>query len=92
MENDRPSNEQAAPDVDELRRKLADHEAQLDEFARLASRVRHEINNPLTGLLGQAQLLLRDDLSEKAMHRVETIVELSTRIRDAAAELKVVPR
>lgn len=59
--------------------------------AELAARVRHEINNPLTGLIGQAQLLLRDDtLSEGARRRVEVIEQLAKRIRDAVAELRVV--
>jgi nitrogen-specific signal transduction histidine kinase len=29
----------------------------LDEVAQLVAHIRHEINNPLTGVLGQAQLL-----------------------------------
>jgi len=66
-----------------------------DEPARLtaeiAARVRHEINNPLTGLIGQAQLLLRDEsLSDTARRRVEVIELLAKRIRDAVAELRVV--
>ena len=59
--------------------------------AELAARVRHEINNPLTGLIGQAQLLLRDEtLSDGARRRVEVIEQLAKRIRDAVAELRVV--
>ncbi|HKZ77748.1 MAG TPA: histidine kinase dimerization/phospho-acceptor domain-containing protein [Pyrinomonadaceae bacterium] len=64
----------------------------MDEIAELVARVRHEINNPLTGLLGQAQLLLRDELSEKARKRVETIEELATRLRDIVAQLREVQR
>ena len=48
---------------------VADYENQMDEIADLVSRVRHEINNPLTGVLGQAQLLLREELSDKARKR-----------------------
>ena len=60
-------------------------------MAELAARVRHEINNPLTGLIGQAQLLLRDEsLSETARRRVEVIEQLAKRIRDAVAELRAV--
>jgi len=59
--------------------------------AELAARVRHEINNPLTGLIGQAQLLLRDEsLNDGARRRVEVIEQLAKRIRDAVAELRVV--
>jgi signal transduction histidine kinase len=88
-ENRELSNESSATEVEEMRRLLADYESRFTEFARLASHVRHEVNNPLTGLLGQAQLLLRDDLSERSRRRVETIVELSARIRDAVLELRV---
>jgi signal transduction histidine kinase len=50
--------------------------------------VRHEINNPLTGVLGQAQLLLREELSETARHRVETIEQLARRITETVARLR----
>lgn len=70
----------------------ADYKAKMDEVAELISRVRHEINNPLTGVLGQAQLLLREDLSEKARKRAETIEELAIRIRDIVAQLRQVQK
>jgi signal transduction histidine kinase len=75
-----------------LRRTIAEYEERLDEFAALAARVRHEINNPLTGLIGQAQLLLREELSATARRRVLTIEHLATRIRDTVAELRTVQR
>jgi signal transduction histidine kinase len=71
---------------------IADYEAQLDEVAELITRVRHEINNPLTGVLGQAQLLLREELSERARKRAETIEELAVRLRDVVAQLRQVQR
>jgi two-component system, NtrC family, sensor kinase len=74
--------------VEELRRAVEECEARLTEAADLAAHVRHEINNPLTGILGQAQLLLREELSERARRRVETIVQLAARIRDTVAELR----
>ena len=45
--------------------------------------LRHEINNPLTGILGNAELILqaREQLPEEVVHRVETIVELAVRLR-----------
>ena len=70
----------------------ASYQAKLDEVADLITRVRHEINNPLTGVLGQAQLLLREDLSEKARKRAETIEELAIRIRDIVAQLRQVQK
>ena len=71
-----------------LRAVVAEYEARLSEFARLAARARHEINNPLTGLLGQAQLLLREELSDTARRRVQTIEQLAGRIRDTVASLR----
>ena len=54
---------------EKLRALVREYEARLDEVADLITRVRHEINNPLTGVLGQAQLLLREELSESARSR-----------------------
>lgn len=70
----------------------ADCEKRLDEIADLVTRIRHEINNPLTGVLGQAQLLLREDLSESARRRVTTIEEQAIRIRDIVAQLREVQK
>ncbi len=40
---------------------------------QLVSGVAHELNNPLTGVMGFAQMLLTRDLGEQAHHEVETI-------------------
>lgn len=74
----------------DLNAMIADYEAKMDEVAELITRVRHEINNPLTGVLGQAQLLLREELSERARKRAETIEELAIRLRDIVAQLREV--
>ena len=50
---------------DDKDEQLAQYRLKLEETAALVARIRHEINNPLTGVLGQAQLLLREDLSER---------------------------
>jgi len=84
--------EPAPQGEEQLRRAVAEYESRLNEFADLAARVRHEINNPLTGLIGQAQLLLREELSPAARRRVQTIEHLATRIRDTVAELRTVQR
>jgi signal transduction histidine kinase len=82
-----------ASDVDtQLRAMAADYEARMDEVAELIARVRHEINNPLTGVLGQAQLLLREELPERAKKRAETIEALAIRIRDIVAQLRQVQK
>ena len=79
-------------EAEELRKLLAEQENKIDEVAELVSRVRHEINNPLTGILGQAQLLLREDLNEKARKRAETIERLAQRLAQTVAELRLVQR
>jgi len=86
------ANQSAPEEVEQKLRSLADYERKMDEIAELVARVRHEINNPLTGVLGQAQLLLREELSEKARKRVQTIEDLSIRMRDIVAQLRQVQR
>ena len=83
-------NEARPPDPaeEQLRRVVGECEARLTEYAELAAHVRHEINNPLTGLIGQAQLLLREELSDTARRRVQTIEQLANRIRDTVASLR----
>jgi signal transduction histidine kinase len=71
---------------------IAQYRLKLEETAALVARIRHEINNPLTGVLGQAQLLLREDLSEKSRKRVQTIEDLALRLRDIVAQLREVQR
>ncbi len=73
-----------------LRALVAEYESKMTDAATLVARVRHEINNPLAGLLGQAQLLLREDLSEKARGRVQIIEELAKRIEKIGSELREV--
>lgn len=84
---------QNGSDAEEKCRALAaDYKARMDEVADLITRVRHEINNPLTGVLGQAQLLLREDLNDRARKRAETIEELAIRIRDIVAQLRQIQK
>jgi len=71
-----------------LRAIVADYEKKMTEAAALIARVRHEINNPLAALLGQAQLLLREELPDKPRKRVETIESLAVRIKEIVAELR----
>jgi signal transduction histidine kinase len=81
----------ARPDeVARLQAAVAEQEKKLTEAAALVAHVRHEINNPLAALLGQAQLLLREDLSEKARRRAETIEAQAKRIQEIVAELRVI--
>ena len=79
-------------EVERLRRMVAQYEQRIDEIADLVSHVRHEINNPLTGVLGQSQLLLREELNEKARKRAQTIEHLARRLAEIVAELRQVQR
>lgn len=71
---------------------ITEYRLKLEETAALVARIRHEINNPLTGVLGQAQLLLREDLSERSRKRVQTIEDLALRLRDVVAQLREVQK
>ena len=80
-------------DSAEASRALAlEYEERLIEVADLVARVRHEINNPLAGVLGQAQLLLREELSDRARKRAQTIEELAIRLRDVVAQLRQIQK
>jgi signal transduction histidine kinase len=92
MSADEPHAEKADLTEQQLRALIAEQETRLTEVADLVAHVRHEINNPLTGVIGQAQLLLREELSATARRRVETIEQLAGRIRDTVAQLREVQR
>ena len=67
---------------------VTEPEDQLAQNTEVVARVRHEMNNVLTGLIGQAQLLQRENLSETAQRRVKTIEELAVRIKVLADQLR----
>jgi signal transduction histidine kinase len=76
---------------DELARlsaQVSDYEQKLADAATLVARIRHEINNPLAALLGQAQLLLREELTERSRKRAETIESQAKRIQEIVGELR----
>jgi len=51
--------------------------------------LRHELNNPLTGILGNTELLLarREHLPPAAVERLQTIAELAVRLRETVRRL-----
>lgn len=91
-QSSRPRSEESSNSRTEEQDQIANYRLKLEETADLVARIRHEINNPLTGVLGQAQLLLREDLSERARKRVQTIEDLALRLRDVVAQLREVQR
>lgn len=52
--------------------------------AQMGELFRHEINNPLTGILGNAELVLahREHLSPMEVRRLQTVVDLAVRLRE----------
>jgi signal transduction histidine kinase len=79
-------------ETQQLRMQITEYENRIDQIADLVSRIRHELNNPLTGILGQAQLLLREDLNDKARQRAETIEQLAQRLAKTVADLRQVQK
>jgi len=59
----------------------------------IAEIFRHEINNPLTGILGNAELLLahRDRMHATDTQRLETVVSLAVRLRETVRRLSNSP-
>jgi signal transduction histidine kinase len=64
-------------------------ETDADETTDFGSILRHELNNPLTGILGNAEMLLnrRQWLPQDAVPRLETIADLAVRLRETIRRL-----
>jgi signal transduction histidine kinase len=64
---------------------------QSDGGDNFAETLRHEVNNPLTGILGNAQLLLsrarREGQPPRTVERLQTIAELAMRLRETVRVL-----
>ncbi len=62
------------------------HEELAGDFGEI---LRHEVNNPLTGILGNTELLLarREGLPPAAIERLLTIAELAVRLRETVCRL-----
>lgn len=73
--------------VRDLQATLDERDARLAQLTATVGHARHEINNALTGILGQAQLLLREELNERSRARVEAIQQLANRIGELVAGL-----
>jgi signal transduction histidine kinase len=75
-----------------LRAVILEQETRMNEMADMVANVRHGINNPLAGVLGQVQLLLRADLPQEVRAGLESVERLALRVRDTAAELRHIQR
>ena len=62
------------------------HDGLAGDFGEI---LRHEVNNPLTGILGNTELLLarRDRLPPSAVERLQTIADLAVRLRETVRRL-----
>jgi len=71
-----------------LSKELIDKE-RLSAILETAVTVNHEVNNPLTAILGNVQLLLlkRDDLDEELKNKLKTIEEAAMKIKDVTQRL-----
>ena len=78
-------------DLSELESPVPGDAGYRDTFGEI---LRHELNNPLTGILGNAELVLADarrhkasPLSESNFKRFETIAALAVRMRETVRRL-----
>jgi PAS domain S-box-containing protein len=79
------------------RKRMEEERQQLERKAQFASRlasvgemasgIAHEINNPLTGVIGYAQLLLQEDLPDNVRKDLETINDGAKRVANVIQRL-----
>ena len=85
--------DQAAPSRRVGMARVADAEERVQEISRLATigelaaGVAHEINNPLTSILGYCGLLMAEDLSDSARADLQTVCSEAQRAADVVREL-----
>ena len=73
--------------MEKLREKKIKEE-KLKTIKQMGVTINHEINNPLTGLLGNVELLLLDNsLNDVTRQKLNTIRSLSLRIRDVVKKM-----
>lgn len=66
----------------------SDCDKRIAEFQRLAARLQHDINSPLTALLAEAQMLALDEqLPGDQNAAAEQIVELARRVAAVVRQL-----
>jgi signal transduction histidine kinase len=68
---------------------LSDAPGERESARDFGEMLRHEVNNPLTGILGNAEMLLkiRGELPPPVTARLETIADLAVRLRETIRRL-----
>jgi DNA-binding NtrC family response regulator len=84
--------------LDQVRKAIVRMEAEYNRteagrrelIRQLSASINHEVNNPLTAILGTAELLLseKEGLSPKLCKDLQTIIDQSLRIREVMARLR----
>jgi PAS domain S-box-containing protein len=71
------------------------NEERLEAILQIVRTARHEINNPLTGILGNLELLLlkyKDKSGELDYEKLKTIYDLSLRIKDVVQNMSTISK
>jgi PAS domain S-box-containing protein len=85
----------AIEDISERKRKVEEQQLITDRLAsigELASSLAHELNNPLTGVIGFSQLLLSKDLPDFIREDIEIIYSEAKRAADVMKNLLIFAR
>jgi len=76
--------------AEEEKRQLHDRNevsSRLASVGEMAAGIAHEINNPLTGVIGFSELLAQEELPENIMEHVKYILEGSNRVKEIVKRL-----
>ncbi|MBI3815300.1 MAG: PAS domain-containing protein [Nitrospinae bacterium] len=71
------------------------NEERLEAILQIVRTARHEINNPLTGILGNLELLLLEEKNkegESDCKKLKTIYDLSLRIKDVVQNMSTISK
>jgi PAS domain S-box-containing protein len=85
----------AIEDISERKRQMEEQQLITDRLAsigELASGLAHELNNPLTGVIGFSQLLLSKDLPDEIREDIEIIYSEAKRTADVMKNLLIFAR
>jgi signal transduction histidine kinase len=92
MTSNRPSVEEFdSEEIERLTRLVREYESAMTEACELSAKIRHELNNILTGVLGQTQVLLLEDPSDRARRHLEGIEFHVMSMKAAVALLRDYP-